>query len=469
MSRSQISRRQLLRWAGTSTLAVSSAGVLGACATPGDSPTATAASKAATSKANPFGVANGGTLEAVIFKGGYGDAYATKVHQPLLHKAFPKLSIKHSSTPNIVEALQPRFVGGDVPDVSSLQKLDLGALIQSGALTDLTPLLDAPTVDDPDTKVRDVLAPGAIEAGTVDGKFYRLMYVQTVYGLWYDAQLFQKKGWQVPTTWDAFTELAGEIKKAGMDPFGVGGKNAADYASFAILAQAGKAGGLDVLKSIDNLEDGAWKQDAVIQTLTAWKEFARKYVDARYAGLMHAEAQLRQVQGKLAFYPSGSWLESEMKKDTPSGFTFAMMPVPSLTPSDALPGAAVRATAGEPFGVPAKAKNPGAGKEYLRQMVSKAGASGFTKQTGALTVVKDSYEGLTLTPGTKSAADALAAAGKDVFNVRLTEWYAPMKEELISATLALLFEDTTPAKFADRMEKKAAAIKADSSIKKFSR
>lgn len=469
MSSSQISRRQLLRWAGSSTLAVSASGALGACATPGDTPGKVAASKGAATKANPFGVVNSGTLEAVIFKGGYGDAYATEVHQPLLNKAFPKLSIKHSSTPNIVEALQPRFVGGDVPDVASLTKLDLGALLQSEALTDLTPLLDAPTVDDPNTKVRDILVPGAIEAGSVDGAFYRLMYAQTVYGLWYDAQLFRKHGWQPPTTWDAFTELAGEIKKAGLDPFGLGGKNAADYASFAILTQAGKAGGVDVLKAIDNLQPGAWRQDAVIQALTAWKEFAGKHIDARYAGLMHTEAQLRQVQGKLALYPCGSWLENEMKKDTPSGFTFALMPVPGLTSSDALPTTALRATAGEPFGVPAKAKNPAAGMEYLRRMVSKEGATGFTRRTGALTVVKDGHRGLTLTPGTRSVADALAAAGQSVFNVRLTEWYAAMKEELVSATLALLFEDTTPAQFAARMEKKAAAIKADPSIKKFSR
>jgi len=469
MSGSQISRRQLLRWAGSSTLAVSAVGALGACAAPGGSPGAATASKAAATKANPFGVVDGGTAEVVIFKGGYGDAYATKVHEPLLHKAFPKLTIKHSSSPNTAETLQPRFVSGDVPDVADLTRLDLGALVQSKALTDLTPLLDAPTVDDPDTKVRDVLGPGAIEAGTVNGTFARLMYVQTVYGLWYDTQLFRKHGWQAPTTWDAFTELAAELKKAGLDPFGIGGKNAADYAAFAILPQAAKAGGADVLKNIDNLETGAWKQDAVLHTLTAWKEFARKYVDARYAGLMHTEAQLRQVQGKLAFYSSGSWLENEMKKDTPSGFTFAMMPVPSLTSSDALPAKAVRAAAGEPFGVPAKAKNPGVGMEYLRRMVSKAGASGFTKETGALTVVKDSHQGLTLTPGTRSAADALAAAGDDVLNFHVTEWYAPMKEELVSAILALFFQDATPAEFAARMEKRAAAVRADSTITKFSR
>ena len=45
------------------------------------------------------GVKEDAPLEVVIFNGGYGDKYATDVHEPLYKKAFPKAEIKHQATP----------------------------------------------------------------------------------------------------------------------------------------------------------------------------------------------------------------------------------------------------------------------------------------------------------------------------------------------------------------------------------
>ena len=144
-----------------------------------------------------------------------------------------------------------------------------------------------------------------------------------------------------------------------------------------ILTSAAKIGGADVLKNIDNLEDGAWQQDAVKQAAAAWAEIGAKYIDKSFEGLKHTDVQLQQNQYKLAFYPCGDWLENEQKKDTPAGFEYQLMPVPSLTASDKLPATALRAAAGEGYFVSAKSKNPQGGMEYLRQMLSKAGAQGL--------------------------------------------------------------------------------------------
>ncbi len=50
---------------------------------------------------------------------------------------------------------------------------------------DLTPLLDAPSWDDPAVKVRDTLDPAVVEFGTYDGKFSVLGYVNYIHGIWY--------------------------------------------------------------------------------------------------------------------------------------------------------------------------------------------------------------------------------------------------------------------------------------------
>jgi len=78
-------------------------------------------------------------------------------------------------------------------------------------------------------------------------------------------------------------------------------------------------------------------------------------------------------------------------------------------------------------------------------------------------------EGLTLPPGIQSSGQALKAAGKDVFAYRFDGWYKEMDTELRAATNELFYQGGTADKFVDRMQKKADAIKKDSSIPKFTR
>ncbi|MER7170195.1 N-acetylglucosamine/diacetylchitobiose ABC transporter substrate-binding protein [Streptomyces mesophilus] len=464
------SRRQVLRWAGAAAVALPATGTLSGCAMGGDTDPVDKAKTGAKTKKNPFGVANEGELEVVIFKGGFGDAYATDVHKPLFEKAFPKATVKMSSTPSIEQTLQPRFVGGNPPDVvdNSGKGLDIGALIADNQVTDLTPLLDAPSVDDPSKKVRDTLVPGTVETGSFNGTPYALGYTQSVEGLWYDAALFESKGWEAPSTWDEFLAVSKELKEAGIDPIGVGGKNAISYIRSAIMTSITKAGGLDVMKNIDNLEAGAWRAPAVEEGLTLWAEYAAKYFDTSYLGQEHTVVQLRQLQGKLAFYPCADYLENEMKKDIPDIFRYAMMPVPSLTGDDKLKVNSYRGAAGEPFIIPAKAKNPAAGFEYLRRMFSKEGAAGFTKLTNTTTSLKGAGTGLELPPGAQSAAKAIAGAS-EIFTFQFGSWYKPLADELDDALTALLSGRAKPKQFIDRVQKKADDVKKDSSIKKFKR
>jgi N-acetylglucosamine transport system substrate-binding protein len=472
----EITRRQMLRRIGlTALVAGPAASVLSACATSGGSsaasPTA-AASGAATSAANPFGVKADAPLEVVIFKGGLGDSYATDVHEPLYKKEFPKASVKHVATQQIAQTLQPRFASGDVPDFianSGSDLMDNGALQSEGQLLDLTPLFDAPSIDDPSKKIRDTLIPGTAESGLIAGKPYILNYVFTGYGLWYNSKLFQTKGWTPPKTFDEFKTLCGTIKKAGITPYAYAGKNASYYQYWMILITAAKAGGNQVLIDIDNLADGAWNHDAVKQSAAAWAEIG-KFMDKSYEGLIHTEVQTRQNQDKIALYPSGAWLENEQKSNTPASFEYAVTPTPSLTSADKLPFEAIRAVAGEPYIIPSKGKNTAGALEYARIMLSKEGAKGFIQKSGSLSVVIGSADGLSLAPGLQSTADAQKAAGSNIVTYNSFEnWYKELETELRKQTNSLMFGRISADEFCANMQKKADSVKADSSITKQNR
>jgi N-acetylglucosamine transport system substrate-binding protein len=307
------------------------------------------------------------------------------------------------------------------------------------------------------------------EAGTYNGKPYVLNYAFTVFGMWYSGKLFKDNGWTAPTSWADFTALLDKMKAKGITGYAYAGANASYYQYLVILTTAAKIGGADVLKNIDNLEDGAWKVDAVKQAAQMWGEIGAKYMNKAHLGLRHTEVQLQQDQYKVGFYPSGSWLENEQSKDTPADFQYQVAPLPSATASDKLPASAIFAAAGEYYFVASKGKNVQGGKEYLRHMLSKAGAKGFTELTKVLTVVQGSTEGLTLSPGTTSANAALAAAGANNFSYKWDGWYKKMDDECRSATNELMFQGGTADKFVERMQKVADAVKADSSIEKFKR
>jgi N-acetylglucosamine transport system substrate-binding protein len=470
----EVDRRTLLRRAAAvGLLATPAVSMLSACLGGGSSDDDTADKPAGeVSATNPLGVKEDAPLEIVIFNGGLGTKYATDVDIPSYNKLFPNSKVTFNQTEEISTVVQPRFTAGDPPDMinnSGSKLMDQGALVSANQVQDLTDLFAAPSVDIAGKTVKDTLIPGTVEQGTFNGKPYVLNYAFTVFGLWYSGKLFKDNGWTVPTTWADFTKLLDAMKAKGITPYGYAGANAPYYQYTAILTSAAKIGGPDVLKNIDNLEPGAWTSDAVKQAAAAWAEVGAKYSNKAFLGLKHTEVQLQQNQYKVGLYPSGSWLENEQAKDTPAGFDYQLMPIPSVTTADKLPVTALYAAAGEQYFVASKGKNPRGGMEFLRHMLSKEGAVGFTKLTKTLTVVAGATDGMEISAGLTSGNKALGAAGADTFSFRFDTWYKKLDDEVRAATNELMYQGGNADKFTQRIQKVADAVKADSSIEKFSR
>ncbi|OLF09614.1 N-acetylglucosamine/diacetylchitobiose ABC transporter substrate-binding protein [Actinophytocola xanthii] len=465
------SRRTFLRSAlATGALVVPGSGVLVGCATSGGGQEQT---EGEVSDDNPLGVPTDSPLEIYIFNGGFGDKYATDVHEPMYKEKYPNAEIKHKAEVDIAGALQSRFVAGNPPDFvnnSGDGQIPLGQLVSDKQLYSLADLFDAPSWDDPSKKVRDTLVPGAVEEGTFGDTPYALHLALTIYGLWYNKALFDQHGWTPPTTWAEMTDLCKEIKGAGIAPWTYQGVHAR-YMTWPLLTMAAKHAGEDVLKAIDNLEEGAWAHEAIKESANALAGLKRSgFILEGTEGMDHIQAQGAWCEGKAAFVPCGSWLESEQVDVTPEGFEFAFMPEPVLSEDSALPKETLRATAGEPYVVPAAAKNPRGGLEYMRIMLSKEGARGFTEEVSSLTVVQGAADGLQLKPGLTSAQDALKTAGDNVINWRYQTWYQSMWNPGINAHIGdLLAGRMSVDEFSTACEAEAKKIRDDDSITKYTR
>lgn len=333
-------RRDLIkRSAALGLVAVPTMSFLSACAS-SDSGSGDKAKKGKTSKKNPLGVNETAPLAVTIFDGGFGTKYATDANAEY-KKAFPKAKIQFHATQKIQSELQPKFNGGTPPDLidnSGAEQMDMGVLVGKKQLTDLTPLLDAPSVDDPSKKVRDTLRPGIVEMGQFDGDPVWIMYyAYTVYGVWYSQKALDGLDAQYPETWDDMLALCAKAKKKGIAGWTYAGKYPY-YLPFSLYPFIAKIGGREVLDKIDNLEPNAWKDPAVKSAFEAYYELYKKgYVLKGTPGIDHIQSQTAWAKGKALFIPNGSWVENESAKVIPADFQLSVGAPTGLDSSDKMP------------------------------------------------------------------------------------------------------------------------------------
>ncbi len=104
-------------------------------------------SRPAGDAANPFGIAEDSTVDAVIFDGGYGVDYV-EFAADIFDQVHEGSTVEVSPSTQIATELQPRFVGGNPPDLidnSGAQAIGFNTILDQ--LEDLTDVIDAPNLE----------------------------------------------------------------------------------------------------------------------------------------------------------------------------------------------------------------------------------------------------------------------------------------------------------------------------------
>ncbi len=417
------------------------------------------------SESNPFGMADKSSVDAVIFDGGYGTDYVAFA-AALMEKNHAGSSVKVSPTTKIAQELQPRFVGGNPPDlIDNSGENAIGFSTILDQVEDLKDVLDANTLEG--TTIRDTLFGGVEEPGTYDGKLAALNYVLTVYAVWYSASLFEENSWTPPKTWDEAMALGAKAKAKNKYLF-VWGKEAATYYQTLAIGSAIKEGGDEVRLALENLEADCWSHPAVQAVFTGMGEVVKAgYVKPGGAGTQFTAAQAQWSNNQDALlYPSGSWIENEMKDQTKPDFRMTGLAEMTVTADSSMPYAALHSASGEPFVIPSQGKNVAGGKELLRTMLSKEAATNFAKTKLAPTIVKgtvpaDGFGSTALV----SQNDLLSAAGSDVFTWKFVDLYGINADQLVIWN-SFLAGKADVAALTSGLQKISDKIREDDSIKK---
>jgi N-acetylglucosamine transport system substrate-binding protein len=178
-----------------------------------------------------------------------------------------------------------------------------------------------------------------------------------------------------------------------------------------------------------------------------------------------AQAQWSNDEDAL-LYPSGSWIENEMKDQTKSGFKMTGFPEMTVTSNSQMPYTAMHSAAGEPFIIPSNAKNVPGGKELLRTMLSKEAATNFAKEKLAPTIVKgtvppDGFGSTALV----SQSQMLTDAGSDVFTWKFVDLYGMNVDQLVVWN-SFLAGDASASELTSRLQEITDKVREDDSIKK---
>ena len=179
----------------------------------------------------------------------------------------------------------------------------------------------------------------ALTPGTVNGKVYGLPYQSLFNNPLYNAELFTKQGWKVPTTWTQTLAFCKTAKAAGFIPFAWPG------------ATRGNAGQIINSFLMNSAPDLATLEARVLaidtgkaDLLSPWfVEMANKYKAMADAGCFPANptgyndtvAPADFASGKAAIYPTGTFGMSTVTKLNPS--MSGKMKMMSLITTDAKP------------------------------------------------------------------------------------------------------------------------------------
>ena len=461
-----LGRRDFLRGSLAAAALAATGSSLAACATSGTGTGAQSSAPAGqVSDTNPFGVQSGSTVDAVIFKGGYGIDYAEFAGKQVEAKQ-SGVTVKVTPTTKVAQTLQPRFVAGNPPDVIDNSGAGLiGINTIRDQLAELNDVIEAKNYEG--TVIKDTLYPGVTEPGTFDGKFIVLNYALTVYALWYSASVFEQNGWNVPKTYDEMLALGKEAKGKGKYLLGWG-KEAATYYQTMAIGSAIKEGGDEVRLALENLKPGCWSLPPVQDVFNGLK----KIIDAGYmkpggSGTVFTAAQAQWSDAEdFILYPSGGWIENEMKDQTKSGFKMTGAPEPTVSSNSKLPWEALHSTAGEGYIVPSQGKNVGGGKEFLRAMLSKDAAVNFAKTKLSSTIVKGTVpaDGFGST-ALQSQIKMLEAAGSNIFSWQFVDLYGMNTDQLVVWN-SFLSGDSDVAKLTKGLQDITDKVAKDDSIKK---
>ena len=284
---------------------------------------------------------------------------------------------------NLEDVIGASMQGGDYPDVIHLATGREAGLteqfIKDKNIAEITDVLSM-TVPGEDVTVSEKIAGGFTETSLTnpygDGKTYLAPMFYSPCGLFYNAGLFEEKGWTVPTTWDEMWELGDKALEEGIYLFTY---PTAGYFDAFLYALMNVVGGSDFFNAATSFEEGIWETpeaDALFEILDKLADYTHPSTPAQANDQDFTMNQQLVLDNQALFMPNGTWIVGEMAEaPRAEGFQWGMTALPALEDG----GMGYSYTFLEQAWIPAGAANIDAAKQFIAFLYSDTAADIFAK------------------------------------------------------------------------------------------
>ena len=229
------------------------------------------------------------------------------------------IKVELTTDKNLEDVLSGPMQNGEFPDVVHLA---LGRpaglteqLVKANALHDLSGML-ATTIPGESTTPAEKIVPGFTSTSATnpygDGKTYMAPMFYSPCGLFYNAKLFEEKGWTVPTTWDEMWALGDMAAAEGISLFTYPTAGYYDAFMFALM---NAIGGPEFFNAITNYEEGAWDSEngqTLLSILDKLATYTHPNTPAQANNQDFTKNQQMPMNGSALFMPNGTWITGEM-------------------------------------------------------------------------------------------------------------------------------------------------------------
>lgn len=311
------------------------------------------------------------TLNVAALESGYGTEMWEKVKDSY-EAANENVEIELTLAANLEEVIRPNMQAGEYPDVVLLSVSREEALpetlIKEDGLENLTDVLDM-NVYGEDITVGEKLMPGFTDTMVTnpygDDETYLMPMFYSPTGLFYNSEIMESNGWDLPVTWDDMMALGEEAKAvdASLFTYPVSG-----YFDTLLGSMLYASGGSDFFESAMSYEEGAWESEEatkVFETIGKLGEYTHPDTVGNANPNDFTQNQQLVLDNKALFMPNGTWIVGEME-DAPraDGFEWDMMAVPAFGEDEDR----YAFTFFEQIWVPSQAKNIDAAKDFVSYM-----------------------------------------------------------------------------------------------------
>ena len=299
---------------------------------------------------------------------------------------------------NLEDVISPDMKAGNFPDVimravgaeSGLTE----TFVKDNNLVELTDVLDL-TVPGEDVTVGDKML-GGFTDNTItkpygDDKVYLMPMFYSPCGLFYNAGLFEEKGWTVPATWDEMWELGDKAAAEGIALFTYPTAGYFDCFLYALMHQAFGDDFVNVLQ----YGEGAWETEeaeTIFAILDKLADYTEPTTPANANDDNFQKNQQLVLDNKALFMPNGNWVIGEMAEaPRAEGFEWGFTALPAVTEG----GERASYAWFEQVWMPAPAENVEAGKQFIAYLYSDEAAAIFAAK-GAIQPINglaDTLEG----------------------------------------------------------------------------